>query len=146
MQIWANPPHSEGDSDIRAQFFAQLASSLTEKDNKTSAATSGDYGDDDDVNDYDDGVYDNDEDDASSLTEKDKKPLQPLQVEFYINVYQWQKVPLLGPHFSTELFPVSASVIRSVNGDIKSESKSVTLAPRWVTIIDINNEGKNYQW
>ena len=32
---------SEGDSDIRAQFFAQLASSLTEKENKSSAATSG---------------------------------------------------------------------------------------------------------
>jgi len=54
-----------GESDIRAQFFAQLASSLTEKDNKASPATS-----------------------------------------------------------------VSASVIRPLNGDVKSESKSVTLAPR----------------
>jgi len=62
----SKPESSEGDSDIRAQFFAQLASSLTEKENKSSAATS-----------------------------------------------------------------VSASVIRSVNGDpVKSESKSVTLAPR----------------
>ena len=35
---------SGGDSDIRAQFFAQLASSLNEKENsKTSAATSGDF-------------------------------------------------------------------------------------------------------
>merc|ERR1712012_847463 len=54
-----------GESDIRAQFFAQLASSLTEKDNKASPATS-----------------------------------------------------------------VSASVVRPLNGDVKSESKSVTLAPR----------------
>jgi len=50
-----------GESDIRAQFFAQLASSLTEKDNKASPAT---------------------------------------------------------------------SVIRPLNGDVKSESKTVTLAPR----------------
>ena len=63
---------SEGDSDIRAQFFAQLASSLTEKDNKTSAATSGDDVDDDHVD--DDGQnhdHDEDEDDVKSLIENE---------------------------------------------------------------------------
>ena len=35
------PLPAGGESDIRAQFFAQLASSLTEKDNKASPATSG---------------------------------------------------------------------------------------------------------
>ena len=45
---------SGGDSDIRAQFFAQLASSLNEKENsKTSAATSGDFDDGDDDDDDD---------------------------------------------------------------------------------------------